>query len=289
LRGVDSVVHLAMERDAGAEPGRRQAANVGTTHAVLDAAARAGVRRIVVVTSAMVFGAEPDNPVPLPDDAPLRAHPDDGLVGDWVAVERLAATAAAQGALELVRVRPASLIGAVTDSVLPRLFEASRLLVLRGTSPRWQFCHVDDLVTALAWCADGRVAGDVTVGCDGWLEQAEVERLSGMRSVVVPAMVAFATAERLNRIGVLPAPASELRYLAYPWVVGSQRLRAAGWTPTWTNEAALAAHLSTLGDGGRDGQRSTRKDATRAAAGAAVAVVGAVAVARARAARRRRR
>ena len=85
-------------------------------------------------------------------------------------------------------------------------------------------------------------------------------------------VIAYATAERLHRIGVLPAPASELRYLANPWVVGSQRLRAAGWEPGWTNEAALAAHLETAGDTpGRAVSRLQRKDATRAAAGAAVA------------------
>jgi hypothetical protein len=102
--------------------------------------------------------------------------------------------------------------------------------------------------------------------------------------------MAFGTAERLHRIGVLPAPASELHYLAHPWVVASQRLGEAGWKPGWDNEAALRAHLDELGDqvGGRL-PRVQRKDATRAAAGATVALVGTVAIARARAARRRRR
>jgi hypothetical protein len=101
--------------------------------------------------------------------------------------------------------------------------------------------------------------------------------------------MAFATAERLHRIGVLPSPASELHYLAHPWVIDSQRLRAAGWTPSWDNADALRAHLDALGDrAGRRLPRLQRKDATRAAAGATVALVGTVAIARARAARRRR-
>jgi nucleoside-diphosphate-sugar epimerase len=187
----------------------------------------------------------------------------------------------------VTRVRPASLVGGVTDGVLPRLFDAPRLLVIRGTHPRWQFCHVDDLLSALEVAAAGAVTGAVTVGAQGWLEQDEVERISGMRSLVVPAAVAFATAERLHRVGVLPAPAGELRYLANPWVVGSQRLRAAGWQAGWTNAEALAAHLEAARQDRRHGLE--RKDATRAAAGAAVAVVGAVAIAQARASRRRRR
>jgi nucleoside-diphosphate-sugar epimerase len=289
--GADVVVHLATNRDADAPAVERRAVNVRGTDTVLSAAVAAGVRRVVLLTSAMVYGAAPDNPVPLPEDAPLRADPDVTLVGDWVEMERLAAvTARSHPDLDVVVVRPASLVGPVTDALLPRLFEAPRLLSLRGADTRWQFCHTDDLVTALEYAAVRDVAGPVTVGCDGWLTQTEVEQVSGRRSIAVPATMAFGTAERLHRVGALPAPASELHYLAHPWVVGAQRLRAVGWSPTWDNTSALRAHLDELGDHQGGGlSRVARSDATRAAAGATVALAGALAIARARAARRRRR
>jgi nucleoside-diphosphate-sugar epimerase len=290
LTGVDTLVHLATDRRPDATIAERRAVNVRGTDTLLTAAAAAGVSRVVLVTSAMVYGATATNPVPLPDDAPLRAEPDLTLIGDWVEMERLAAvTARAHPSLQVVVVRPASVVGPAADAMLGRLFEAPRLLAIKDTEAHWQFCHVDDLVTALEWAAAGRVESSFTVGCDGWLGQADVERISGLRSLVVPASMAFATAERLHRIGVLPSPASELHYLAHPWVVGSERLRAAGWKPDWDNEAALRAHLDQLGDrAGRSLPRLQRKDATRAAAGATVALVGTVAIARARAARRRR-
>jgi nucleoside-diphosphate-sugar epimerase len=289
--GVDTVVHLATDRRPDAPVAERRTVNVRGTDTVLTAAAAAGVTRVVLVTSAMVYGASATNPVPLPDDAPIRAEPDLSLVGDWVEMERLAAvTARAHPSVEVVVVRPASVVGAAADALLPRLFEAPRLLAIKDVEAHWQFCHVDDLVSALVWAALRRVDGGVTVGCAGWLRQEDVERVSGLRSLVVPASMAFGTAERLHRIGVLPAPASELHYLAHPWVVGADRLTAAGWTPGWDNEAALRAHLDALGDrAGRGLPRLERKDATRAAAGATVALVGTVAIARARAARRRRR
>jgi nucleoside-diphosphate-sugar epimerase len=290
LAGADAVVHLAGDRAADSDPSQRRALNLRGTETLLTAVAAAGIGRAVLVTSAMVYGAEPDNPVPLDEDGPLRAEADLTLVGDWVEMERIAdRIERAHPSLDLIRVRPASLVGAETDAVLPRMFEAPRLLVLKGNRPHWQFCHADDLVSALVWAATGRVDGAVTVGSEGWLEHDEVEAISGLRSLVVPSTVAYATAERLHRVGVVPAPASELRYLAHPWVVGSQRLRAAGWQPSWTNDAALAAHVESVAGVRRAGPRVGRKDATRAAAGAAVAVVGTVAIARARAARRRRR
>ena len=292
LKGVSTLVHLAADRGVESDAGQRRAVNLRGTQVVLSAAAAAGVERVVLVTSAMVYGAVPGNAVPLAEDAPVRADADDGLVGDWVEIERFAAEFAASNDKVVVTVvRPATVVGPVSDGLLPRLFEAPRLLALRDGDPHWQFCHVDDLVSALEWAALGRVGGVVTVGSDGWLTQREVEQVSGMRSIVVPASMAFATAERLQRVGVLPAPASELHYLSHPWVVGSQQLRAAGWEPQWDNAGALRAHLDGLGDRAGRGAlaRVQRSDATRAAAGATVAVVGALAIARTRAARRRRR
>ena len=291
LSGVDTVVHLATDRRPDAPAVERRTVNVRGTDTVLAAAAASGVTRVVLLTSAMVYGATASNPVPLPDDAPMRAEPDLSLVGDWVEMERLAAvTARAHPSMDVVAVRPASVVGAENDALLPRLFEAPRLLAIKDVDAHWQFCHVDDLVDALVWAALRRVDGCLTVASRGWLGQEEVERISGLRSLVVPAAMAFGAAERLHRIGVLPAPANELHYLAHPWVVGSDRLTAAGWEPSWDNESALREHLDALGERvGRGLPRLQRKDATRAAAGATVALVGTVAIARARAARRRRR
>ena len=111
-------------------------------------------------------------------------------------------------------------MGPGVDSVLTRHFEAPRLLVVRDSQPRWQFCHVDDLVAALELAALG--AGHrrrSTVGCDGWMEQEDVELVSGLRRIELPASLAFGTAERLHRLGIIPAPASDLQYVVHPWVV----------------------------------------------------------------------
>ena len=295
LEGIDTLVHLATDRSTATPTAERRAVNVRGTEVLLDAAVAAGVKRLVLLTSAMVYGALAANPVPLDEDAPVLSEPPDGLVGDWVAMEQAAARRTTKDpSLELTVVRPASLLGPAPDALLPGLFEAVRLFAIRDAHCHWQFCHADDLLDALVAAAFGEVVGAVTVGCDGWLTRAEVESIAGMRSVVVRPAVAFATADRLHRVGALAAAPSDLHYLQYPWVVGSQQLRKTGWQPHWTNEAALRAHLRLLGDrAGRSLLVVDRKDATRAAAGAAagagatLAVIGSLALARARARRRR--
>ena len=289
LNNVDTLVHLAVDTALDVDRREQGELNVRGTQTVLTAAAATGVRRVVVCTSAMVYGALPDNELPLAEDAPLRAVPDGGLLSDWLEIERLAAQAPrSHPGLQVTVVRPATVVGPGIDSLLTRHFEAPRLLVVRDSTPRWQFCHVDDLAAALELAALGTVTGAVTVGCDGWLDQTEVELLSGLRRIELPAAIAFGTAERLHRLGVIPAPASDLQYVVHPWVVPSTRLLEAGWRPTYDNPTALGLLLEQVrGHYTLASRRVGRRDATIGAAGAAVAVVGTAALVRA--ARRKRR
>ncbi|UQX02893.1 SDR family oxidoreductase [Streptomyces sp. RerS4] len=289
LRGADVVVHLALDLDLETDPAARTAYNVRGTQTVLTAAAAAGVHRVVLCTSAMVYGALPDNDIPLSEDSELRATAEATGVGDLLEIERLGRRAPrAHPGLNVTVVRPAILVGG-TDTALTRYFESPRLLVVAGSRPTWQFCHVEDLVSALEYAALEKAEGELAVGCEGWLEQEEVEELSGIRRMELPSAVALGAAARLHRIGLTPSPAGDLAYTMHPWVVSVSGLHAAGWRPRWTNEEVLAELLQEVA--GRHtvaGRRLGRKDAATAAgaAGATVALLGAAAAVR-RARRRR--
>ncbi|MCE0536836.1 NAD-dependent epimerase/dehydratase family protein [Kineosporia rhizophila] len=298
LDSADVVVHLSTADDlaqtvTGNSSDRRLRA-VRAAQAVSMAAAAVGARRFVAVTSAMVLGARPDNPVPLEDDATCRADPDDGLVGDLLEVERvLERIPRVHPGLEFTLIRPAALVGPGVDTAVTRHFEAPRLLVLRGTGTRWQFCHVDDLAEAIWTVLANGISGALTAGADGSMDETQVEQISGMRRLEVPAGLAFSTAERLHRVGVLNTPASELAYVVHPWVIGSTGLLAAGWRPEHDNETCLKGLLD---DQRRrratPGWRVDRREAAAmGAAGAAVALLGTAAIvrqARSRQSKRRR-
>jgi nucleoside-diphosphate-sugar epimerase len=291
LRGADVVVHLAPAADlagALAEPAAaRRERVVRTAQATATAAAAVGARRLVSVTSAMVLGADAANPVPLPDDAPVAAVPDSGVVGDLLEVEQLLARVPrTHPGLAVTVLRPATLVGPGVDTVVGRHFESPRLLVVRDARTVWQFCHVDDLAEAVVTAIAAELDGPLTVAADGVLQQADVERLSGMRRVELPAALAFGTAERLHRVGVLPAPVTDLAYVVHPWAVSAQRLREHGWAPVYDNETCLGVLLEEVrGHHAVALRRLDRKDAALGAAGAAVALVGTAAIVR----RRRRR
>jgi len=282
LSGIDVIVHTDLDLAADSDPKARRARNVRGAQTVLTAAAAGGIGRVVLITSAMVYGAKPDNPVPLPETAPLNADLDGSVVGDFMEIEQLAERSPRTNpGMAITVVRPAALVGEGIDTVITRHFESPRLLAVKGCAPRWQFCHVTDLLSAIELAAAAEVKGAFAVGSDGWLEQGQVEELSGLRRIELPAGVTFATAQRLHRAGITPAPVSDLRYVVYPWVVDCMALREVGWQPTVTNEEALQVLLEQrAGRYAVAGRRLAKKDATITAAGATVAVIGTAAIVR---------
>jgi nucleoside-diphosphate-sugar epimerase len=291
LHDVDALIHMAASTDLAADlkqsaRTRRERA-IRQIQTVVISAAATGVGRLVVVTSAMTYGASAANTVPLPEDAPLAADPDEGQVGDLLTVEQILRTAAdVHPGLAITVVRPAALVGPDIDTVITRHFEAPRLLTVKGGCPAWQFCHVEDLATALVTTVELGLGPVVTVSSEGWMTQDEVEAVSGMRRVELSESVALGTAQRLHRVGILPSPATDLAYAVYPWAVSSATLSAAGWRPAYDNVTCLGVLIDSIrGHHAVAALRVERKDAALGAASAAVALVGTAAIMR----RRRRK
>ena len=287
LAGVDVVVHADFDLAPDSDARTRRAFNVRGAQTVLTAAAAGRVGRVVLVTSAMVYGARPENEVPLSEQAPLAADADHSVAGDLLEIEQLARRSPrAKPGRAVTVVRPAALVGTepyAVDTLVTRHFEAPRLLTVKGCAPRWQFCHVDDLTSAIEFAVSGGIDGGFAVGCDGWLEQDDVEQISGLKSIELPARLTFGTVQRLHQVGVTPAPAMDLRYVVYPWVVDCAALREAGWHPAFSNEAELRVLLEQRkGKHAVAGRRLARKEAaaTITAAGATVAVIGTAAIVR---------
>ena len=89
LEGIDVVVHLAGVVDPIPDEALMARINVEGTRRVLEAAAAVGVRRVVRISSATVYGAWRNNAVPLTEDAPLRPNPAFSPAVQGAEVERL--------------------------------------------------------------------------------------------------------------------------------------------------------------------------------------------------------
>ncbi|WP_231496050.1 nucleoside-diphosphate sugar epimerase [Cellulomonas sp. HZM] len=290
LAGAEVVVLVCVGDPPGAVGD--VAAAVAHAQRLFAGARSAGVAHVVVVTSAVVHGAWPARPV-IHDDDPIP-RPDkrdtEGLVARLRAIESVVARASGRRRPAVAVLRPAAVVGTGVDTFVTRHFEAPRLLTVRGSEREWQFVHVADVASAARFAVEHRLTGALTVGAADTLTPEQVQAASGMRRVELAPATAFGTAERLHRVGVLPAPASELAFVVHPWTVASDRLRAAGWQESWSSAACLDVLLE--GVQGRlavAGRRVGARDAAAlGAAGAAVAAIGTAAIWRQARQRRRR-
>ncbi|HEX2296371.1 MAG TPA: NAD-dependent epimerase/dehydratase family protein [Actinomycetota bacterium] len=233
LAGVDCVVHLAFVTGAGRAGDETQMrdVNVNGSQNVFKSAARAGVRRLVYTSSATVYGAHPDNEVPLTEESPLRANLDFSYAAHKLEVEYVLRELRDElSETHLIVLRPATVLGPHADSPWSHLLEQPVLFGVAGHMPPLQVVHEDDVARALHWAVTTSEQGTFNLAAEGWLEGPEAVALSGRRVRFLPEPVAFGLAERMWRLGISEVPPGYLHYAMHPWVVSTDKLAAAGFT-----------------------------------------------------------
>jgi nucleoside-diphosphate-sugar epimerase len=248
LEGIDVVVHLAGVVDPVPDVALMARVNVEGTRHVLDAAASVGARRVVRISSATVYGAWPNNPMPLTEDAALRPNPDFSPAVQGAEVERLLAEwRGSHPEVTVTTLRSAPVVGPGAERLPARILLGRPPLRVRGADAPVQVVHVDDLASALALVATHDLPGVFNVAADGWLDaDAARELIPRPAAPALPAEVLERWLRRTWDLGIGDVPAGVVPYLAHPWVIDNARLRAAGWTPTHTNADAIAEAVAAL-------------------------------------------
>ncbi|MFA5891363.1 MAG: SDR family oxidoreductase [Actinomycetota bacterium] len=285
MAGVSTVVHLAFQHDPIRDEERMGSVNVEGTANLLAAASEAGVSKIVYPSSSTVYGAHPDNDFPLTEESPLRANEDFAFSRHKLETEDLVRLFRQEHPGVIVTLfRSAVVFGPGMENFVSRMLEAPRLLTVKGHNPPMQFVHEDDVASALAFAVETCLDGVYNLAADGWLSGSEVAALAHRRRVELPEAVAFSIAERLWRAGLTVSPPGELHYIMHPWVVDNSKLRAAGWTPQFSNKQALLEAMEVHGRWVAIGRARVRKES--AAKGTAVTLGAAAALLAMRRARR---
>jgi UDP-glucose 4-epimerase len=251
LRGASTVVHLAAILGPIPDSTLFERVNVDSTRRILDAAAQASVRKVIRPSSAAVYGAWANNPVPITEDAPLRPSPGylpaivdaecERLVTEWVADRA--------GRL-CTRLRFAPVVGAGAPSLFARIATGYGPLRVRGASSPVQVVHVDDAAAALALAVERDLDGAYNVAADGWLSRSDADALLARgRFPALPFEVAQRVLATSWALGVGDAPPTVLPYLIHPWVVANDRLVQCGWQPRHGNDEAILLATPTSGMG----------------------------------------
>jgi nucleoside-diphosphate-sugar epimerase len=197
-------------------------------------------KHLVLVSSAMVYGAWANNPVPLTEESVLRPDVDFAYARQLAAVEQLADSwrRAVPGRTVTV-LRPAIPMAANGTSGLARALAAGMGQRFGEEDPPAQFLHLDDLASAVVLSVERSLDGVFNVAPDGFVPAAAVRRLSGAAPrLQLPERVAEVVGELRWRFQRGPIPPGLRPYTRSPWLVANDRLKAHGWRPTVTNEQA---------------------------------------------------
>ncbi len=236
---ADVVIHLgAGDHDLRAR--RRENVTDGAAVMLADAEA-CGASHIVLVSSALVYGAYANNPVPLTEDAILRPDVEFVYARQLATVEAMvdAWRRAVPGRTATV-LRPVVAMAVDGTSSLAAALAAGFGQRVAEDDPPAQFLHLDDLASAVTLAVDRRLDGVFNVAPDGWVAGERVRALSGARPrIPLPDRVAEVVGALRWRFQRGPIPPGLRGYTREPWLVANDRLKAHGWRPTVTNEQAF--------------------------------------------------
>jgi UDP-glucose 4-epimerase len=257
---VDLLYHLAAQvwqSRSGAGTGAMYAINVEGTRNVLSGPPAA----VVFASSAAVYGAWPDNPLPIGE-----AHEPRPNVECPYALQKLVAETCLADLARHVIVRLTAVLGPHADARVARAVRGYRLAVpaIAGTAQAVQWLDEDDAVDALlaagrALLAGSGVAGQVVnVAPEDWLAAADVAALAHSRVVELPRRLIVAGAECGRRLGLSPFGADRAVLISGPLALSSAKAsQLLGWRATKTSANVLAAALES------DWHRSPRNRRTR--------------------------
>ena len=239
----DALVHHAFVRHFRSAQEVRHEVNVLGTKRVLEYAIRYGVKRIVVLSSAYVYGALPDNPFYVNEDYPLnvsRTYPE---VRDLAEVDTLASAFLwRHPEVTTAILRPVNTLGYYTNSAITRYLKQRYAPTILGFNPMTQFIHEEDVAEAVVLALQTGAHGVFNVAGPGAVPLKVAVRETGGTAVPLPESIARAIFQQLFRLGLYHTPPGAMDFLKYPCTIdGTAFAQATGFTPLFSLEDTFAS------------------------------------------------
>ena len=249
---VDTVVHLnviATPTSAGGRVSMKEINVIGTMQLLAACQKAEGVRRLVVKSTAGVYGSSPRDPALFTEDTEAKVLPRSGWGKDSVEVEGyVRGFSRRRPDVEVVQLRFANIVGPGMRTALTDYFSLSVLPTVLGFDPRFQLVHEDDSLEALRLATLGPTTGVVNVAGDGVLLLSQGARILGRPTVPVPGRATGPVAQVLRRSGLVDFTGEQLRFLSYGRVLDTTRMRTRlGFEPRYTTREAFTDFARSRG------------------------------------------
>ena len=160
--GVDTVVHMnviATPKDMGGRVTQKEINVIGTMQLLAACQKSESVTRLVVKSSAAVYGSSPKDPAMFSEDMSPKSLPRTGFGKDSVEVEGyVRGFSRRRPDVEITMLRLANVVGPTIHTSITDYFSLPIVPIPLGFDARFQLVHEDDAIAAMI-LADDRVGG----------------------------------------------------------------------------------------------------------------------------------
>ncbi len=274
--GVDTVVHMnviATPTFVGGRTPQKEINVIGTMQLLAACQKSRTVERLVVKSSAAVYGSTPGDPAMFTEDMGARRSPSGGFGKDSIEVEGyVRGFARRRPDTEILMLRLANVIGPRIRTSITDYFSLPVLPVPLGYDARMQFLHEDDAIDALVLAGAGSTTGVVNVAGDGVITVLQAAALARRPVLPIPLGSAGVVGGVARRLGLADFSPDQMSFLAFGRGLDTTRMRTQlGFEPAHTSRDAFAAFAATLGSAAPGG--TILGDAVSGVAGTASQVV----------------
>jgi UDP-glucose 4-epimerase len=240
--GVDTLVHLGTMHDPRKSDEDRHSWNVEGFQTLLEYASQYGVKKVVVLSSANVYGPRPENVQFLTEEAPLLGAQRFSAIRDLMEVDMLAQNFLwKHSSIETVVLRPCHILGRVRNAPSNYLRSEYPIMVM-GFDPMVQVVHERDVLRAIELALERGRRGVYNVRGPGELPLSRAFEKLGKRPMYWPAGVAQRAINGLWHSRIVNFPAPELDHIRYVCMVDDQKARnELGYVHEYDMNATLAS------------------------------------------------
>jgi UDP-glucose 4-epimerase len=246
--GIDVLVHTAfLAYPSHSRSWAHELEAIGSLY-VMNAAASAKLKKVVLTSSTAVYGAHPTNPAFLTERHPLKGIKASRWVTDRVAVENdLARLARDCPDMVTTSLRFCMTVGPTIRNFYTKLLRPQLVPAVMGYDPLMQFVHEDDAMAALVKALFEDHPGAYNIVGAGTLYYSDVIRLGGKVAVPVPHFLGYPAADALFNLQLSVVPGSFLNFFRYSWVADGTRMqKQLGLSPQFTSRGALLSYYDSL-------------------------------------------
>lgn len=249
--GVDTVVHMnviATPKDSGGRVTQKEINVIGTMQLLAACQKSETVRRLVVKSSAAVYGSSPRDPAMFSEDMNPKSMPRTGFGKDSVEVEGyVRGFSRRRPDVEITMLRFANIIGPSVRTAVTEYFALPVVPVPAGFDARFQFVHEEDATAAMIQATTGPSVGIVNVAGADFLTVTQCTALAHRPILPVPLSAAGMLGNIIRRSGLADFSADQLTFLAYGRGLDTTRMRTVlGFEPRYTTRETFqdyARHL----------------------------------------------